>query len=89
MLGLVVIRVQAGVRGRHRGQEARGEDHHCHRQQQTMAQQAQRVLMADGFHVLRGRRKATGPAMQACKAAYSGTGRRRTITSNCRSVVPT
>jgi len=45
MLGLAVIRVQTGMRGRHHGQEASGEDHHRHQQQQTMAQQAQRFLM--------------------------------------------
>ena len=45
MLGLVVIRVQTGMRGRRHGQEASGEDHHRRQQQQTMAQQAQRFLM--------------------------------------------
>lgn len=51
VIWLVAVRMQAGVCRRHYGQEAGGNDHHCHQQQQTMAQEAQRVLSAAGFHV--------------------------------------
>lgn len=67
VLGLVVIRVQTGVRRRRHGQEASGEDHHRHQQQQTMTQPAQWVLLSAAFHFGVGMRKAPGPALQAWK----------------------